>query len=45
MKTALATIVSRFRVKLDQAAAYRPAYFFGVMIPRGLRARFEPVDV
>ena len=41
MKTALATIVSRFRVRVDPSAPYRPTYFFGVSIPRGLPARFE----
>src|SRR6185312_1442224 len=43
MKTALATILSRHEVKVDRSLPYQPTYFFGVMIPRGLVARFEPV--
>ncbi len=41
MKVALATILSKFRVRIDPAAAAQPTYFFGVMIPRGLPARIE----
>jgi cytochrome P450 len=40
MKTALATILSRFEVDVDRTLPYQPSYFFGVMIPRGLKARF-----
>jgi cytochrome P450 len=43
LKTALATILSRFRVEVDRSRPYQPSYFFGVMIPRGLSARFEPL--
>ena len=41
MKVALATILSRFRVTIDPGSAYPSMYFFGVMIPRGIPARFE----
>ncbi len=43
MKTALATIISRHRVELDRSVPYKATYFFGVMIPRGLKGRFLPV--
>ena len=43
MKTALAAILSRYRVEVDRSLPYKPTYFFGVMIPRGLAARFSPV--
>ncbi len=43
MKTALATIVSRYRVEIDHSLPYKADYFFGVMIPRGLLGQFAPV--
>jgi cytochrome P450 len=42
MKTALATILGRFRVEVDLSRPYQPTFFFGVLVPRGLKARFEP---
>ena len=42
LKTALATILANFRVEFDRSGLYKPTYFFGVMIPRGLSARFVP---
>jgi cytochrome P450 len=41
MKVALATIIAKYRVRVDLGAAPDPSYFFGVMIPRGVVARFE----
>jgi cytochrome P450 len=42
LKTALATILSNFRVEFDRSGPYQATYFSGVMIPRGLSARFVP---
>ncbi len=42
MKVALAVLTKDFRVAIDPDQPYRQAYFFGVMIPRGFAARFEP---
>jgi cytochrome P450 len=41
MKVALATILSRYRVRIEPVTRYQASYFFGVMIPRGIPARFE----
>ena len=42
MKVALATLLASSRVELEQSASYVQDFFFGVMIPKGLRASFRP---
>lgn len=41
IKLALATILTRTRVDLDATQPYRQSFFFGVMMPKGLVARFQ----
>ncbi|MBN9519422.1 cytochrome P450 [bacterium] len=40
LKLAAAAVYSRVRVEPEPGVAYKQAYFFGVMAPRDLRARF-----
>jgi cytochrome P450 len=40
LKLAAATVCVRSRVELEPGAEYKQSYFFGVMMPRGLSARF-----
>jgi cytochrome P450 len=42
LKLALATILTDSRVELDRSVDYVQDFFFGVMMPRGLEARFRP---
>ncbi|HEY7308991.1 MAG TPA: cytochrome P450 [Gemmataceae bacterium] len=41
LKLALALLAAQVRVELDPARTYRQTFFFGVMLPRGLTARFR----
>ncbi|MFN0054466.1 MAG: cytochrome P450 [Planctomycetales bacterium] len=41
VQLALATIYSQTEVELDPQQPYQPSFFFGVMMPRGLRVRFR----
>jgi cytochrome P450 len=41
MKLALATMVSQFEVDLEPSQKYRQSFFFGVMMPKRLQARFR----
>jgi cytochrome P450 len=40
LKLALALLTAQVRVELDRSLPYRQSFFFGVMMPRGLTARF-----
>lgn len=40
MKLTLALVAAQVRVDLDRNLPYRQSFFFGVMMPRGLTARF-----
>lgn len=40
MKLALALLAAQVRVELNVTQPYQPSFFFGVMMPRGLTARF-----
>lgn len=42
MKLTLATILSTTEVELDPTQPYRQGFFFGVMFPKRLKARFRP---
>jgi cytochrome P450 len=40
MKLALAILLSHAKVEIDPSQAYQQGFFFGVMMPQGLKARF-----
>jgi cytochrome P450 len=40
MKLALAILLSHAKVEIDPSQAYEQGFFFGVMMPQGLKARF-----
>jgi cytochrome P450 len=42
MKLALATIMGESRIELDRSLPYIQGFFFGVMMPRGLKGHFRP---